>query len=106
MDDVGNARNEAKAEGVDADLGTAATDAIENERRDRETGDRVTIEILRERLVVTDKIKLKQRRHRPDGDAGEEGGVSSGELPAGALHSADCGTASRFRSLICSLARP
>src|SRR5881628_2753600 len=105
MDDIGNTRNEAKAERMNVDLGAATMHAVENERGDGEAGDRVTVEILRERLVVADEVKLKERRHRPNGNAGEESGVTSGELPGARFHAADCGMVARFRSLICWLAR-
>jgi len=105
MDDIGNARDEAKAERVDVDLGASATHAVEDKWCDGKAGDGVTVEILRERLVVADQVELKERRHRPNGNAGEECGVSSGELPGVSRHAADCGMALRFRSLICWLAR-
>ena len=50
--------------------------AVENEGRDGETRDGITIEILRPRIVVTIEIKLKERGHRPDGDRGEERGIT------------------------------
>ena len=91
MDDIGNTRNEAKAERMDVDLGAATTHAVENEWGNGEAGDGVTVEILRERLVVADEVKLKERRHRPNRNAGEECGVTSGEFPGVSLHAADCG---------------
>ena len=94
MDDIGNARNEAKAERMDVDLGSAAADLKKHEGCNGEAGDAVTVEILRERLVVANEVKLKQRRHRPNGNAGEECGVSSGKLPGVSLHAADCGMVS------------
>jgi hypothetical protein len=79
---------------VDVDLGAATTHKVENEWCDGETGDGVTVKILRERLVIADQVKLKERRHRPNGNAGEECGVTSGELPGVSLHAADCGMVS------------
>ena len=105
MDDIGNARDEAKAERIDVDLGASTTHAVEDKWCDGKAGDGVTVEILRERLVVADEVELKERWHRPNGNAGEECGVSSGELPGVSRHAADCGMALRFRSLICWLAR-
>ena len=78
---------------MDVDLGAATSHAVENEWCDGEAGDRVTVEILRERLVVADEVKLKKRRHRPNGNAGEERSVTSGELPGARFHPADCGMA-------------
>src|SRR5205085_7817536 len=46
------------------------------ERHDGEKRDRVTVKILRERIVVSVEIKLEKRGCRPDEDGGENRGVT------------------------------
>src|ERR1700736_874160 len=86
MDDIGNAGDEAKPEHMDVDLGAATARAVEDEWCDGEAGDGVTVEILGERLVVADQVKLKEGWHRPDSDAGEERAVPPGKLADPFVH--------------------
>jgi len=76
MDDIGQAGQEADADSVHVDPGSAAADAIENERRDGEAGDGVAVKILRPRIVIAIQVILKERRHRPDEDGGEDRGIA------------------------------
>jgi hypothetical protein len=59
---------------------------IKNERHNGETGDRITIEVLRPRIVETIEIVLKERRHRPDDDGSEKRGIAFRDVAMSILH--------------------
>ncbi|PYL56757.1 MAG: hypothetical protein DMF30_08740 [Verrucomicrobia bacterium] len=84
MDDIGQAGKKADADCVHVDLGSAGADAIENKRGNGEAGHRVAIKILSPRIVIAIQIILKERRHRPDEDGGEDRGVAFGKARAAA----------------------
>src|SRR5438477_334035 len=100
MDDIGNARDEAKAERIDVDLGASTTHAVEDKWCDGKAGDGVTVAIWRERIGVADQVDLIERRHRPNGYAGEAGGVSWGEAPGEPGADRDRGTAYRVAARV------
>src|SRR5439155_27174604 len=82
MDNIGQAGKKADAESVHVDPGSAAADAIENERGNGEASHRVAVKILGPGIVVAIQVVLEQRRHRPDEDGGEDRGVASREVRA------------------------
>jgi hypothetical protein len=104
VNDVGQTRNQAKTDGAEVDPGTAPK-LKQDERDNGETGDSVTVKILRPGIVETVEVKQEKRRQRPDAHGGENRGVSSGKSAGASLHAAECGMTPPFRSLICSLAR-
>jgi hypothetical protein len=85
VNDIGQAGDQAKADRADVDLGSAPK-LEQDERDDGQTGHRVSIKILRPRIVKAIQVKLEQRRQRPDSDGGENGAVSSGELTDSFVH--------------------
>jgi hypothetical protein len=76
MDDIGQAWNEAKPNSAHVDPGSAAVDAIENQRRNGEACGGVSVKVLRPRIVVTIQVILEQRRNRPNDNGGQDCGVA------------------------------
>ena len=76
MDNIGQAGQEAEADSVHVDPGSARADAIEYKRGDGEAGHGVAVKILRPGIVIAIQVILKERWHRPDEDRGEDRGVA------------------------------
>ena len=104
MNDIWQTGDQTKPNRADVDP-RASAKFKNNEWDDGETGDGVSVEILRPRIVEAIQIELEQRGQRPDRDRGKDGGISSGKLPRFGLHTGDSGMAAGFGSLICSLAQ-
>ncbi len=89
MDDVRHSGQEAKSEGAAIEARSAAFEAKNDEGSDGETGDAVTVKILRPDIVmVLEKKILEKRRQRPDDDGGEDREVAARKAKrrAGARH--------------------
>jgi hypothetical protein len=85
VNDIRQAGNQAERDRADVDLGSA-TKLNKDKRNDCETGNQVAVKILRPRIVKAIEIKLKERRHRPDDDGREKGGVAFGQLFIALFH--------------------
>src|SRR5215470_12361754 len=80
MDYVWQARRQTKFHRTQADGWAAAANLVEQKRSDRDTCDRVTIEILRPGVVIPIQVKHEKRRHRPDEHSDKNGGVAFREI--------------------------
>ena len=72
MHDVGQSRQETNTQRSAVKARSTSANAINDEREDSEEGDRVTVEILREGIVITVKKKLKKGWRRSDKNGGNE----------------------------------
>src|SRR4030095_3599991 len=70
------ALQQTNAEHIPAEARTATTKASKRQRQNRETCQRIAVEILREGVVITVEVKLEERRRRPDEDGGEDRSVT------------------------------
>ena len=53
---------------------------VDQQRRNGETSNKISIEILCPRIVITVQVVLKKRRRRPDNDRGEDRGIAFREV--------------------------
>src|SRR5438105_11677783 len=85
MDHVRERRDQTEGKGAQVEPGSAAPDAESDERGDGEAGDAVAVKVLCPNSVVTQQVKLKQLRKRPNDNSGEESQVSARNAgPSGA----------------------
>ena len=80
MNDVRQGRQETNAEDPPVEAWSAALKSVKGERENGEKRDRVTIKILRERIVISIEVKLKKRWRRPDENSRENGGITLGKI--------------------------
>ena len=83
MDDVWDCRDQAENERAKIEPRPASSpNTKSDEGGDRNTGNAVTVKILRPNIVVTQQIKLEKGWQRPNDDRGEKARYPREMLPA------------------------
>ena len=76
VDNIGQSRQQTDAEYIPAEARAVTTKASKGKGQNRETRQRIAVEILGKRIVVAVEVKLEERWRRPDEDGGEDRGVT------------------------------
>ncbi len=72
VDDVRERRNQTGEENLRVQARTALAKSQEHKRQDRQKPDEIAVKILRPGFVISNEIKLEERRGGPDHDGGED----------------------------------